>query len=255
MKKTLINWLGLLGIISLLSYTAMVVFAPLAYPGYDWKSQAVSDLGAANAPSLTLANQLNALFGPCGIVCVMMVCVAIQGRLNKTLRTGLYFFAAMIWVTIIGYTMFPLTESGYAATFQDFMHGADRKRLRGYVPGFYAWGCDCCGSGIVHCIPCIYHDRRVSQAPIPFPCRMCDGRSHRDVCWGNRGERRAAGVLRSFREVQPFCRDGLYGCSGDILILGQVRSTMTLDIYIFIIKAYFCGGLLYWKLLLPARSE
>ena len=124
MKKTLINWLGLLGIISLLSYTAMVVFAPLAYPGYDWKSQAVSDLGAANAPSLTLANQLNALFGPCGIVCVMMVCVAIQGRLNKTLRTGLYFFAAMIWVTIIGYTMFPLTESGYAATFQDFMHGA-----------------------------------------------------------------------------------------------------------------------------------
>ena len=124
MKKTLINWLGLLGIISLLSYTAMVVFAPLAYPGYDWKSQAVSDLSAANAPSLTLANQLNALFGPAGIVSVMMVCVAIQGRLNKTLRAGLYAFAVMIWVTNVGYTMFPLTESGYVATFQDFMHGA-----------------------------------------------------------------------------------------------------------------------------------
>lgn len=26
---------GILGIISLLSYTAMVVFSPLAYPGYD----------------------------------------------------------------------------------------------------------------------------------------------------------------------------------------------------------------------------
>ncbi|MDR0287736.1 MAG: DUF998 domain-containing protein [Clostridiales bacterium] len=124
MKKTLIHWLGLLGIISLLSYTAMVVFAPLAYPGYDWKSQAVSDLSAANAPSLALANQLNALFGPCGIVCVMMVCVAIQGSLNKTLRAGLYTFAVMLWTTTVGYTMFPLTESGYAATFQDFMHGA-----------------------------------------------------------------------------------------------------------------------------------
>lgn len=33
--------LGIFGIISLLSYTAMVVFSPLAYPGYDWLSMAV----------------------------------------------------------------------------------------------------------------------------------------------------------------------------------------------------------------------
>lgn len=35
MKKTLINWLGLLGIVSVLSYTAAVLFSPLAYPGYN----------------------------------------------------------------------------------------------------------------------------------------------------------------------------------------------------------------------------
>ena len=34
MKKPLIQKLGLLGILSFLSYTAAVVFAPLAYPGY-----------------------------------------------------------------------------------------------------------------------------------------------------------------------------------------------------------------------------
>ena len=45
--------LGLLGIVSLLSYTAAVVFSPLAYPGYDWMAQAVSDLSAA-APSLEM---------------------------------------------------------------------------------------------------------------------------------------------------------------------------------------------------------
>lgn len=33
MKKTLVQKLGLLGIVSFLSYTAAVVFAPLAYPG------------------------------------------------------------------------------------------------------------------------------------------------------------------------------------------------------------------------------
>ena len=53
-KKSLINRLGLLGVVSLLSYTAAVVFSPFAYPGYNWLSQAVSDLSAANAPSLTL---------------------------------------------------------------------------------------------------------------------------------------------------------------------------------------------------------
>lgn len=54
--------LGLLGILSFLSYTAGVVLAPLAYPGYNWMAQAVSDLSAANAPSLALWNQLTALY-------------------------------------------------------------------------------------------------------------------------------------------------------------------------------------------------
>ena len=42
--------LGILGLISLLSYTAMVVFSPLAYPGYDWMTMAVSELSAVGAP-------------------------------------------------------------------------------------------------------------------------------------------------------------------------------------------------------------
>ena len=53
-KKPLIHWLGLLGVLSLLSYTAAVVFSPLAYPGYVWTQQAVSDLSAASAPSRQL---------------------------------------------------------------------------------------------------------------------------------------------------------------------------------------------------------
>jgi TfoX/Sxy family transcriptional regulator of competence genes len=77
MKKSLIQKLGLLGIVSFLSYTAAVVFAPLAYPGYNWLSQAVSDLSAANAPSLSLWNQLSALYNACEVVCVTIVCIGI----------------------------------------------------------------------------------------------------------------------------------------------------------------------------------
>ena len=122
MKKTLINKLGLLGVISLLSYTAAVVFAPLAYPGYDWKMQAVSDLSASNAPSKMLWGQLSSLHGVCGMISIMMVCVFIQGKLNKTIRVGIYLFTAMNWVSNVGYTMFPLSESGNAGAIQDIIH-------------------------------------------------------------------------------------------------------------------------------------
>ena len=44
MKRSLTQKLGLLGVVSFLSYTAAVVFAPLTYPGYNWMAQAVSDL-------------------------------------------------------------------------------------------------------------------------------------------------------------------------------------------------------------------
>lgn len=122
MKKSLIQKLGLLGIVSFLSYTAAVVFAPLAYPGYNWMTQAVSDLSAANAPSLALWNQLSALYNACEVVCATVVCIGIQGQKTKLLRSGIYLFAIMEWISAVGYRMFPLSDSGYAGAFQDVMH-------------------------------------------------------------------------------------------------------------------------------------
>ncbi len=122
MKRSLVQKLGLLGVLSFLSCTAAVVFSPLAYPGYNWMAQAVSDLSAANAPSLALWNRLSALYNSCELLCVMMVCVGIQGRRTRLLRVGIYLFAAMEWVSAVGYRMFPLSDSGYAGAFQDKMH-------------------------------------------------------------------------------------------------------------------------------------
>lgn len=122
MRRSLTQKLGLLGIVSFLSYTAAVVFAPLAYPGYNWMAQAVSDLSAANAPSLALWNQLSALYNACEVVCVTIVCIGIQGQKTRLLRTGIYLFAVMEWISAVGYRMFPLSDSGYAGAFQDVMH-------------------------------------------------------------------------------------------------------------------------------------
>lgn len=122
MERTLLQKLGLSGVVSFLSYTAAVVFAPLAYPGYNWMAQAVSDLSAANAPSLALWNQFSAFYNVCEVVCATVVCIGIQGRKTKLLRVGIYLFAGMEWISAIGYRMFPLSDSGYAGSFQDVMH-------------------------------------------------------------------------------------------------------------------------------------
>ena len=122
MKKTLVQKLGLTGVLSLLSYTAAVVFAPLAYTGYDWKSQAVSDLSAANAPSLALWNQLSSFYNVCEVLCAVIVCIGIQGKKTRLLRGGIYTFAAMEFISAVGYRIFPLSDSGYAGAFQDKMH-------------------------------------------------------------------------------------------------------------------------------------
>ncbi len=119
---TLIRRLGILGIISMLSYTAAVLFAPAAYPGYNWMGQAVSDLSAVSSPSRELWNQIASLYNVCGLVTLTLCCVFVQGRLTRTLRLGVYLFALMSWVSAIGYTCFPLTESGYAGGFQNVMH-------------------------------------------------------------------------------------------------------------------------------------
>lgn len=122
MNEKLIQKLGLLGIVSLLSYTAAVIFSPLAYPGYNWVTQAVSDLSADSAPSRVLWNQLGALYMPCGIVCVTLCCVTIKDHYNPVLRAGVYIFAIMNWVSAVGYSMFPLVAGGISGRFQDVMH-------------------------------------------------------------------------------------------------------------------------------------
>ena len=121
-KKNFINYCGLLGVAAFTSYTVAVVFSPLAYPGYNWMAQAVSNLSASNAPSLSLWNQLSSLYNVCTLVCVMMVCFGIQKKGSRLLRCRIYLFTIMEWVSAVGFGMFPLSDSGYAGTFQDQMH-------------------------------------------------------------------------------------------------------------------------------------
>ena len=125
MKRTLINWLGLAGLFAFLSYTAAVIFAPLAYPGYNWMAQAVSDLSSETAPSRILWNQLSAFHGTGSMVCMACVCVYVSEKKTGTqlFRTGIYLFGIMEFISTVGYEMFPLADSGKEIeSFQEIMH-------------------------------------------------------------------------------------------------------------------------------------
>ena len=127
MHRKMIHWLGLTGIVALLSYAAAVIFAPLVYPGYNWMVQAVSDLSAEAAPSRHLWNQLAAPYNICGVVCVTSVALFVsQNQVSfRLFRVGIYLFTAMNWVSAVGYGMFPLTDSGKEiVSFQEIMHMA-----------------------------------------------------------------------------------------------------------------------------------
>lgn len=121
-RKKLINWLCLSGIAGLIFYTLHVVVGALYYPGYDWMSQAVSDLTAINSPSFMVANGLASVYGLFACLSCVLVCIIIEGKGNKALRIGIYLFTGMNWVSAIGYALFPLSDSGYSGTFQDIMH-------------------------------------------------------------------------------------------------------------------------------------
>lgn len=124
-KKKLINWLGLIGIIQLISYTAAIVFSPTAFPGYDWKSMAASDLSAMDAPSRMLWDQLSAFYGVGSVVCSTCVSIYVSDKKisTKLFRLGVYLFTIMNWISNVGYKMFPLSDSGKdIAGFQEIMH-------------------------------------------------------------------------------------------------------------------------------------
>ena len=156
-------------------------------------AQAVSDLSAADAPSLALWNQLSVGYNACEVVCATVVCIGIQGRNPKLLRTGVYLFAVMEWISAIGYRMFPLSSSGYVGAFQDVMHMAVTAAvvLLSIV-------------SLAILIAAGVKDRRL---PLLRRMRSCCPRH--DARRRGRHEACAGAVFRRRRAVQRVCRNGV----------------------------------------------
>ena len=119
--KTLGKWTLVCGILSVLFYVLHDVVGAKYYPGYEWTRQAVSDLTAVNAPSFVVASGFTKIHGIFSGICSAFLCVIVTNE-NKVFRIGVYLFALMHAVSAVGYSLFPLSSSGYDGSVQSFIH-------------------------------------------------------------------------------------------------------------------------------------
>jgi len=109
------------GILCALFYLLHDVIGAMNYPGYDPMRQAVSDLTATDAPSFAAAIGYSSVYGILSILCCVLICLVVREE-AKGIRIGVYLFTAMQFVSAIGYSLFPLTGSGYDGSLQSFVH-------------------------------------------------------------------------------------------------------------------------------------
>ena len=121
-KKSLINYLCLSGVLAFLFYLLHDIVGAMNYPGYDFMSQAVSDLTATDAPSFVVASGISSVYGMFSLVCCACLCVLVGSLKSKTLKIGVYLFAIMNLVSAVGYSLFPLSGAGYDGSVQSFIH-------------------------------------------------------------------------------------------------------------------------------------
>lgn len=120
------NWLLICGILNAVFYLLHDCIGARFYPGYNWMAQAVSDLTAIDAPSRIIASELTKIHAIFSCVACTLICISAKElwkeASEKILRLGIYLFVIMNWISAIGYSLFPLTGSGYDGSFQSFVH-------------------------------------------------------------------------------------------------------------------------------------
>jgi hypothetical membrane protein len=122
MNKKIIKIIPLLGILSVILYFLHIILGEIFYDGYNPLAQAVSDLTASNSPSKNIARVFSTLYGICAVIFSIGFFAYFKNKINKAVTVSSFVFCIMNTISFLGYTFFPLSESGYAGTFQDKMH-------------------------------------------------------------------------------------------------------------------------------------
>ena len=113
---------SLFGLIGVFFYFLHIILGTFFYEGYNPMAQAISDLTASNSPSKNIAGFFSMIYGIFTIIFSICFFTYFKQKINRCVTFGAGFFCIMTIVSFLGYTLFPLSEPGYAGTFQDIMH-------------------------------------------------------------------------------------------------------------------------------------
>jgi hypothetical membrane protein len=122
MKNNVVKLVSLLGILSVVFYFLHVILGEIFYKGYNPFAQAISDLTALNSLSRNIAKVFSTFYGICAVMFSIGLFAYFKSKINKAVTVSLLIFCVMNVISFFRYTFFPLSESGYANTFQDKMH-------------------------------------------------------------------------------------------------------------------------------------
>lgn len=98
------------------------IIGAMNYPGYNWLSQAVSDLTATDATSFVIASGYVTVYKIFSCLCCAILCILMKNETNKVLKIGVYMFSVMNFISAIGYAIFPLSSSGFDGSIQSIIH-------------------------------------------------------------------------------------------------------------------------------------
>lgn len=182
----------MLGVISFLSYAAAVIFSPLAYPGYNRLAQAVSDLSAANAPSLALWNRLTAFYNVC-----------------ETLHNGRLHRAARQKNKVDARRSVPFRRDGSGFRNRFSSVSVKRQRIRGNVSGRNAYDNDGNSRVAFDRLACRHNSGGNKKQKLPLLRNMRGYRARHDACGRVGNENSSRGVFRRGGTVQCIFRHRL----------------------------------------------
>jgi hypothetical membrane protein len=120
--RNLMKIISLFGFIGSIFYFLHVILGGMLYENYNPLSQAISDLTASNSPSRNIASLFSMFYGIFTVIFSFGFLVYYKGKINRFITFGSFVFCIMTIISFFGYTIFPVSESGYAGKFQDKMH-------------------------------------------------------------------------------------------------------------------------------------
>ena len=111
-----------LGMISVLFYFTHVFLGQMLWKEYNPITTDISSLTAEGAPNANLLRIFTLIYGICFVIFTIGLVVKSFKKYHLITKIGYIIFLLMAIVSVVGYSLFPLTEDKSNMNFQNIMH-------------------------------------------------------------------------------------------------------------------------------------